>query len=161
VAYDAWTQALLTPVIVRVGGSVAVVYGVDSSLVVPAGADAPLAVRLVNAGRQAWDVATGSPPPGGGVALLVWLRSGRTPATLVATWVSVGGQPAPDPVSAVIDPEAAAPGGTATITLDLVAPAVPGEYLVLVDVLSPALGPLSSYGSPPAIVRVSVTAPGR
>jgi hypothetical protein len=157
IAYDESTQALLTPVIVRVGGPVAVAYGVDPSLVLETATRTSLAVRVVNAGRETWDVTSPTPPGGDASALLVWLRTGRTPATLVATWVSVGGQGAPDPAHAALDPAVSAAGGTGTVALTLVAPATPGEYLLLIDVLSPVLGPLSSRGSPPAIVRVSVT----
>jgi hypothetical protein len=51
-----------------------------------------------------------------------------------------------------------APGGSAQVNLALTAPADPGDYLLLLDVVSPAVGPLSSVGSQPAIVRVTVGA---
>ena len=51
-----------------------------------------------------------------------------------------------------------APGGSAQVNLALTAPAAPGDYLLLLDVVSPSSGPLSSLGSQPAIVRVTVGA---
>ncbi len=157
VAYDAATQALLTPVLVRVGGPVAVAYGAPGSLALGAGAGASLAVRVVNAGSEAWDQAADAPPAGGGEAILSWLRTARLPADLVATWVSPAGLPVPDPVPVVLDPAVAAPGGAVSVTVPLVAPAVAGDYLLLLDVASPAHGSLTALGNAPGLVRVSVT----
>ena len=83
----------------------------------------------------------------------------RLPATLVATWVSTEGRPVPAPVSVLIDADASAPGEAVSVMVGLVAPADPGSYLVMLDVLSPSLGPLSARGIPPGIVRVTVTGP--
>lgn len=160
VAYDAATQALLTPAIVRVAGPVAVAYGVEPSVSVPAGATATLPVRVMNAGTEAWDVVTPTPPVGAVDNILTWLRTGRVPAHLVGTWLSTSGLPVPDPVSVVIDPSGSEPGGVVTLDLALATPDAPGEYLLLLDVISPAHGPLSAIGGTPAIVRVSVAPAG-
>jgi hypothetical protein len=157
VAYDAATQALLTPVIVRVGGPIAVAYGAPGALSVPAGTTASTAVRVVNAGSQAWDEETASPPELSADELLAWLSTSRVPASLVATWVSTTGLPVPAPSSVVLGLAVGAPGGESAVILDLVAPEAPGEYLLLLDVVSPVHGPLSALGSAPALVRVSVT----
>ena len=47
-------QALLTPVLVRVGGRVSAAYGVASSVSIPAGG-CGAQVRIMNAGLERWD----------------------------------------------------------------------------------------------------------
>ncbi len=71
--------------------------------------------------------------------------------------MSPQGLPVPAPISAAIDPKAAAPGGSAAVGLSVTAPAQAGEYLLLLDVVTPDHGALSTLGSTPSIVRVSVT----
>ncbi len=159
VAYDAATEGLLTPVLVRVSGPVAVAYGAPASLSVDAGSTASIPVRVVNAGSEVWDEASDTPPAGGlAQEILSWLRTSRLPAKLVATWVSTASLPVPDPVTVVLDPSVAVPGGAVSVRVDLVAPAEAGDYLLLLDVESPALGALSAQGSAPALVRVTVAA---
>jgi hypothetical protein len=160
IAYDAATQALLTSEIVRVAGPVAVAYGVAPSISMAAGAAGTVPVRVMNAGTEAWDEPTATPPAGAADDILTWLRTGRAPAHLVATWLSTGGLPVPAPVTAVIDPSGSEPGGAVALDLALMAPAVPGEYLLLMDVISPVHGPLSANGGGPAIIRVSVARAG-
>ncbi len=154
-AYDAATQALLVPVIVRVGGPVAAAYGAPSSVAVPAGSVTDVAVRVVNAGSERWDrvVPRGPLRVGGepGLDRLTTLH-----ARLVATWVSADGLAVPSAVSVVLGDAASTPGGISSVTVPLAAPSVPGSYLVLLDVLSPSRGPLSALGSAPAIIRVTV-----
>jgi hypothetical protein len=155
VAYDAATQALLTPVIVRVGGPYSVAYGAPAAVTVESGLPSSIAVRVVNAGTETWDVAS-SMPPSRPDELLVWLRTSRAPARLVGTWVSADGLPVPQPAIVALDPESVGPGGSTVVSLDLVAPATPGQYLLMLDVVSPTMGPLSAYGSAPGLVRVTV-----
>ena len=156
VAYDAATQALLAPVLVRVSGPIAAAFGVASSIITPASSSTTIAVRVVNAGTAAWDAASSAPPAGLADELLSWLRTGRLPAHLVATWVSTAGAAIPRPASVVLDPAVSAPDGSATMLVPLVSPAAPGDYLLLLDVVSPAHGTLSALGSQPAMVRVTV-----
>jgi hypothetical protein len=156
VAYDDRTQAMLTPVLVKVGGDMGAAYGVPSSLTLDGGTTVMLPVRVLNAGAQRWDLETAAPdamiaddPVGTG-------RTVTLPARLVATWVSADGRVVPAPASVALAPEAAAPGGIAEAEIQLTAPTEGGEYLLLLDVVSPATGPLSSQGTQPAIVRVTV-----
>jgi hypothetical protein len=154
-AYDAATQALLVPVIVHVGGPVAVAYGAPPSLAVTAGDVSAVAVRVVNAGSERWDMVRPAAPimqiedpaADGLIAL---------PARLVATWVSADGLAVPEPVAVLLGRTVAEPGGVSSVLVELTAPATPGSYLVLLDVLSPSRGPLSALGSAPAIIRVTV-----
>ena len=158
VAYDAATQALLVPVLVRVGGAMAVGYGVPATLSATAGASVDLPVRVLNAGSTRWDQVLAAPisrvagEPG------VDLRTTTVPPQLVATWVSAGGLVVPDPLTVRLDDAVSAPGGTSDAILELQAPVEPGTYLLLLDVLTPESGPMSAMGGAPAIVRVTVNA---
>ena len=153
IAYDAATQALLHPVIVRVGGPYTAAFGAPAGLALAAGGHTTIAVRVVNAGSQVWDAITAAPPVESD-SLLSWLRTSRTPPRLVATWVSTAGIAVPVPASRALSPAAAKPGGTDAVLLGLDAPPIPGEYLLLLDVLTPTRGALSTLGSAPALVRV-------
>ena len=110
VAFDAATQALLTPMLVRVGGPVAVAYGVAPSASIPAGASMDLPVRVRNTGLERLDRQLALPrtvPEGERVSAdgpVVMLPS------LVATWVSAGGQAVPPSVAVELAPDAATPG---------------------------------------------------
>ncbi|HEY6570870.1 MAG TPA: hypothetical protein VIZ22_11285 [Candidatus Limnocylindrales bacterium] len=156
VAYDAPTQSKLTSALVRVGGLYSAAFGAPSSLAMAAGSTSTVGVRVVNAGSQGWDVES-STPPSEPDSLLIWLRTQRTAARVVGTWVSAQGMQVPGPVSTALDPKAAEPGGSAAVGLAVVAPAQAGDYLLLLDVVSPTHGTLSTLGSTPALIRVSVT----
>jgi hypothetical protein len=158
IAYDAPTQSKLTSVIVHVGGLYSAAFGAPTVLALNTGAASTVGVRVVNAGSQVWD-APSSTPPSEPDSLLVWLRTNRTAARVTGTWVSSQGLPVPSPASAAIDPTAAAPGGSAAVGLNVVAPDQAGDYLLLLDVVTPTHGALSTLGSTPAIIRVSVTGP--
>ena len=158
VAYDAPTQAMVNSVLVRVGGAYTAAFGAPTSISLSTGARDTVGVRVVNAGSQGWD-APSTTPPAESDSLLIWLRTSRTAARLVGTWVSTEGLPVPAPTSKALDPTAAAPGGTAAVGLPLVAPSQPGQYLLLLDVVTPKHGALSTLGSTPSLIRVSVTGP--
>jgi len=156
VAFDAATQALLTPMLVRVGGPVAVAYGVAPSVSIQAGASTVLPVRVRNTGLERLDRQLALPrtvPGGQGVSSdgpVVMLPS------LVATWVSASGQAVPPPAVVDLAPDVATPGGETAARLKLVGPVEPGEYLLLLDVRSPSQGSLLAHGGVPTLVRVSV-----
>jgi hypothetical protein len=154
VAYDAATQALLTPVIVHVSGPFAVAFGIPASVSVPAGGATTVAVKVLNAGSRRWNaiVAAPSGTDGEPAASAIVLPS------LVATWVSTTGNPVPAAISMPVPGDAWAPGGSADVVLDVVAPAEPGSYLLILDVMAPEHGPLSSLGGEPAMIRVTVNA---
>ena len=148
VAYDAPTQSELRSVIVHVGGLYSAAFGAPSSLALGTGASSTVGVRVVNAGSEDWDVETPTPPTEPD-SLLIWLRTQRTAARVVATWVSPQGLPVPASVSAAIDPKAAAPGGSTAVGLSVVAPSQAGDYLLLLDVVTPTHGALSDAGQHP------------
>jgi hypothetical protein len=156
VEYDAATQALLTPVLVRVGGSKAVAYGAPTTLVTTAGQASEVPVRVLNAGALRWDqVVTAAPNRIAGEQGLE-LRTTTLPAHLVATWVAGNGAAVPAPITIRLDNVVFAPGGAAETVLPLQAPDTAGSYLLLLDVQTPESGPMSALGSAPAIIRVTV-----
>ncbi|MEI7742233.1 MAG: hypothetical protein WCK58_00630 [Chloroflexota bacterium] len=157
VAYDAATQALLTPVIVRVGGPVAAAYGVQPTLSAAPGTAVGVMLRVVNTGSVRWDQVVTAPPSKVAGEAQLPARTSTVPAHLIATWVSSDGLAVPDPVTLPLDAIVAGPGGSTTVTLSLVAPGLAGEYLLLVDVLSPSAGPISALGTAPALIRVTVS----
>ena len=135
VAYDAATQAMLTPVLVRIGGAIAVAYGAPANLTLNAGMrgvdpGARPQRRLRGAGtcRSRSARATGGDDPTTGY------HTSRFPAILTATWVSTDGRPVPAAASTELDATIAAPGGSVAVALDVTAPDSPGEYLLLLDI---------------------------
>ncbi len=165
VVYDDATQALLTPVLVRVSGPIAAAYGAPATLALGVDSDTTIAVKVLNAGTDRWDAqvalpaATRSalvPDPGVTPDRIAPPRTTTRGADLVATWVSADGQPVPEALTASLPDEVSAPGGVADVLLQLHAPSAPGTYLILVDVVTPNHGPLSSMGTTPAIIRVTV-----
>ena len=154
VAYDAASQALVHPLIVRVGGALDAVYRVAPAIIADAGTAFALPAAVANAGSTPW---------GRAAAVRHRPRGGMEPtsALLVAHWVSAtGGSPGADEPSAVRLPAGLEPGATAVATLELSAPATPGTYLLLVDIVVPDTGSLAAAGVEPAIVRVTVERPG-
>jgi hypothetical protein len=157
VAYDAATQALVPALVVRVTGPLTATYGAPSTAKAAAGASFQLDVRVRNLGRSAW----------GHPAVVLSPRIGELDpaihATLIARWVDLSGlvtTPA-GPVGAVASsmlPAGLEPGTTAAVEVQLTAPAVPGEYLLILDVVDPVTGSLAAAGVPPGIVRVTVGA---
>ncbi len=156
VAYDAATQALVTPVLVRIRPALAAAYGVQPALDVTSGADAELPIRVLNAGSKRWDLEVTAPPSRVAGEPGVMSRTTTLRANLVVTWISAAGQPVPDALVTRLDDAVMAPGGSSALTLGLTAPDQPGQYLLLVDVVAPSGGALSAEGVQPAIVRVTV-----
>ncbi|HET9345810.1 MAG TPA: hypothetical protein VFO05_08910, partial [Candidatus Limnocylindrales bacterium] len=152
VAYDAATQALMPALIVRVTGPLTAVYDVPPAAFATTGEAFDLHVGVTNLGAAAWGA------PGvhrlGGVEAEPARR-----ATLVARWVSLadgaGGAPAPE--STALLPAGLAPGAAADVGFRLTAPDAAGDYLLLVDVITPRSGSLAVAGVPPGIIRVTVS----
>jgi hypothetical protein len=160
VAYDAATQALLAPVLVRVGGALAVAYGAPQTLALATGSSNDVAIRVLNAGSSSWakDIPAPRAQPSNGGSH----TTGRTKTilpSLVATWVSTDGHEVPSAVTVKLDKAVADPGGSSVAVLSLEAPSVAGTYLLLLDVVTPDYGALSAKGSTPALVRVTVGEP--
>jgi hypothetical protein len=154
VAYDAETQALVPALIVRVTGPLTAAYEAPPVVFADAAGAIDLPVGVTNLGAAAW----GSPAVKSRLGGAEGEPAQR--ATIVARWVPIAGSdagaPAPD-ASAVLPP-GLAPGASARVVLTLSAPQAPGDYLVLLDVLTPRSGSLAAAGVAPGIVRVTVGA---
>jgi hypothetical protein len=53
-----------------------------------------------------------------------------------------------------------ASGNKADAILGLTAPSTPGDYLLVLDVVTPERGSLVASGADPTLVRITVVAPG-
>lgn len=153
VAYDAATQALMPALIVRVTGAVSVRYDAPATAYATAGAAFKLRVGVTNLGATAWGNAAVNHHVGSAE-----IEPARR-ATLVARWVDLSGRPggAPAPERTSVLPAALAPGASVAVELTLVAPTTAGDYLLLVDVITPSAGSLAIAGASPALVRISVS----
>ena len=129
----------------------------------PAGTQAVLGVRVANLGTSAWGHAA-IVDDGSGAS------DGNAPAqaaTLVARWIALSGAAVPGlgtgagtgaDVIATDLPIGLEPGATADVALALTVPATPGEYLLLLDIVTPADGSLIASGADPTLVRITVVA---
>jgi hypothetical protein len=156
VAYDLATQAMVPVLIVRVSGDL------DAQIVAPAALELTTTERstidlwVANLGRRAWGHEG------------IRARDRLTPATfarVVGRWVALGdaegtaaaaGAASADPAAL---PVGMAPRDVVSAGLGVVAPTVPGEYLLMLDVVTPDDGSLVANGLEPTIVRVTVSAP--
>ena len=156
VVYDAATQALIPSLIVRVTGDFdgAILATPTAELV--AGSDAELDVRAINLGLTAWGhdaIATASNLIGGGAK--------ARGADVVGRWIplSAGAALPTDPDAQVVRTElpiGLQPGVKVDTVLDLVAPTAPGQYLLMLDIVTPERGSLVAAGADPTLIRVTV-----
>ncbi len=152
VAYDAATQTVLPTLAVRVTGDLDGAILVAPTATLPAGTDVGLPVRVVNLGKAAW---------GHGPTIETGSRFDIDPAvaaTLVGRWLALSdGTMTPVPATARVDlPAGLEPRVTVDATLALAVPDRPGDYLLVLDVLTPEHGSLIAAGVEPTIVRVTV-----
>ncbi len=154
-AYDAASQALLTPVLVRVAGPLSAAFGIATDLQVAAGQAFELPIRVANTGIKGWTTVLDAPN----------LASGGDDhhsrrvltAHVIGSWISSTGSPVPAAADGTVDESASQPGGTGVVTLRGQAPDKTGSYLLLVDVVTAEFGAISATGSSPALIRVTVT----
>ena len=154
VAYDAATQALIPALIVRVTGPLTAAYDAQPVAFADAGETFELPVGVTNLGASAWGAPAVQNRIGGAET-----EPGRR-ATLVARWVAIGGADSGSPVpdTRAVLPAGLAPGASTSAVLSLTAPDAPGDYLLLLDVITPRSGSLAAAGVAPGIVRVTVEA---
>ena len=154
VAYDAATQALIPALVVRVTGPLTATYAAPATATAAAGGRFSLTVRVANLGRNPWGHTAQAHAIGAEL-------EPATRATLVARWVDLGsGAPTATPsagAASTILPAGLASAAVVTVDMLLSAPAVAGEYLLVLDVVDPQTGSLAAAGVPPGIVRVTVT----
>jgi hypothetical protein len=141
--------------VVRVTGPLAAIYRAPSTATAAAGTSFTVSVRVTNLSQAAWGLAAEVDSVRAAV-----IEPAR-PATVVARWVGLDGigaqaSPVGGAGSAVL-PSGLAPGASVDVDVQLTAPNAPGEYLLVLDVIDPAIGSLAAAGVPPGIVRVTVT----
>jgi hypothetical protein len=155
VAYDAATQALLPSLIVRVTGDFDGAIQVAPTAALKAGTGLALGIRVVNLGVAAWGHK--AIPPTSNLSGYVKAEA----ATVVGTWIplSAGAAAPVDPAAPDLSARltiALAPGKSADATIELTAPAAAGDYLLLLDIVTPEHGSLAAAGGNPTLVRVTV-----
>jgi hypothetical protein len=128
-----------------------IAYGVAPALSVAAQSTIELPVRLANDGAMPW-----ADPPVASEDIREPRSTSRPAPQLVARWLPLGLDASRIAGPSIANAPRVAPGREATVELSLVVPAEPGEYLLVIDLLSPLHGSLAAAGSPPAGVRVSV-----
>ena len=157
VVYDAATQALIPTLVVRVTGDLDAGMDAPTRLDLVPGATTDLTVWIANLGRKAWGhpaIEDARDPDGGDPA---------EAAQITGTWVALGAdnpdqQAAADAASvdAVTLPAGFKPRAVAAPKLRLFAPSVAGEYLLVLDIVTPEAGSLTARGVEPATIRVTV-----
>ena len=149
VAFDAASQALVAESIVRVAGQLEAAWSVVPELQIPAGQATDLPVVIANVGAERW----GRPSTDGKIRRPGFLRPG---AAIVGHWLALDPDAEAPQVRVRADIRDLEPGAWVATNVRLVAPARPGEYLLLLDVVVPGHGSLTATGSDPQLVRVTV-----
>lgn len=152
VAYDPATQALLSPMLVRVVGDLDARILATDATTLEAGTTVPLDVRVANLGKATW-----------GRAAVVdhGRRGGAEPAMsadVIGHWVALDAGAAgavPAGVRATLPP-ALESGDTVGASLQLTVPEEAGQYLLVLDVVTPDGGSLAARGVEPTMIRVTV-----
>ncbi len=157
VEYDDATQAMIPTLNVRVTGDYDAAIDVVPSAQLTTHQEALLGIRVANIGKLAWGHGAVNTPSGRNVP--------AQPATVVGRWLplSAGAALDADPTTQETDatlPIAFASGQKSDAILGITAPSTPGDYLLLLDVVTPERGSLVASGADPTLVRITVVAPG-
>jgi hypothetical protein len=156
-AYDDATQAMLPSLNVRVTGDYDMAVDVVPAAQLTTRQEALLGIRVTNIGKLAWGHGAVNTPSGRNVPAQA--------ATVVGRWLplSPGAALDADPTTQETDATLGIPfasGQKADSILGLTAPSTPGDYLLLLDVVTPERGSLVALGADPTLVRITVVAPG-
>ena len=157
VAYDTASQAMIPSLIVRVTGDFDGAIGAAATADITAGTAVALDVRVANLGTTAWGHEAVASPASLGTGALAQA------ANVVGRWIplSVGAVLPADPAAQTTRTElpiGLEPGVSVNATLDLTAPSAPGQYLLLLDIVTPERGSLVASGADPTLIRVTVVA---
>jgi hypothetical protein len=143
-------EPLVPAQLVRVASPLAATYRVKSDVSAPAGVDVALPVTVVNSGFLSWteDPAVASADRRSGTRATAqltahWVGLGQTDTTIAPASVSVG---------------VLGPGQSAAVTVRLRTPEAPGQYALVLDIVTPSDGSIVAAGADPGIVRVTVRA---
>ena len=155
VAYDAVSQAMIPSLIVRVTGDFDGSIQAAPTANVTAGTAVALDVRVANLGTTPWGhTAVAS-------AASLGLGARAQVANVVGRWIplSLDAAAAADPATQAVLaglPMGMKPGASVTATLALTVPTAPGQYLFLLDVVTPERGSLVASGADPTLIRITV-----
>jgi len=157
VAYDAASQALLPSLLVRITGDFDGAIQAAPTVELTAGREALLGLRVVNLGKTPWGHEATENPAG----LARKASVAAEAATVVGRWIplSAGAKLPLDEArhSATTKlPFGLEPGVSLDAVLGLTAPDVAGDYLLVLDVVTPERGSLIASGAEPTLVRVTV-----
>ena len=153
VVYDDATQSLIPTLSVRVTGDFDASIDVVPTVQLTAGQEALLGIRVTNLGKTTW---------GHGPIDTPWsaTKAPAEAATVVARWTPLSaGAALGDPATQSADanlPIGLAPGTKADAILGLSAPTAAGDYLLVLDIVTPERGSLIASGADPTLVRVTV-----
>ena len=165
VAYDAATQAMLRPLIVRVTGDHDAGVIAPEQLDLAPGQAEQVPIWVANLGKSPWGRKAVPLSRSGDAAMRE--ADPATQARLIGTWVAPGGLDDPTQADAAAAaavtpyqlPAAMAPRAVEKTSLVVYAPSAPGDYLLVLDILTPDVGSLSAQGVDPTIIRVHVAVP--
>jgi hypothetical protein len=165
VAFDADSQGEVAALIVRLTGPHDAAISAPPSVDVSPGAAHSISLWVTNLGTAAWGEKLQPAKPVDTSRKPV----ASTPATharIVGTWVALDLDDARQveaasaaSVTATELPAAFEPRGVAKATLRMFAPSAAGDYLLLIDIVTPQAGSLAAHGVEPTIVRVHVAEP--
>jgi hypothetical protein len=166
VAYDAATQAMVSTLIVRVTGDLDAGVIAPSQIEATPGQAQRVSVWVANLGKAAWGRKPEPIKRSADGALRQTNLDDATHARLAGTWVALGGLDDPAQLAAAAAasvtpvelPAGMAPRSVTKVELTAFAPTAPGDYLLMLDILTPGVGSLSAQGVDPTIVRVHVGA---
>lgn len=164
VAYDPATQAMVPTLIVRVTGDH------DAGVIAPRQVDMTpgqadkLSIWIANLGKADWGKKAAPISRSSDTHMRQSDLDHATHARLTGTWLALGGIDDPTQqaaaaaaaVSAVELPAGLAPRAAVKAELVLFAPSAPGDYLLILDILTPEVGSLSAQGVDPTVIRVHV-----
>jgi hypothetical protein len=166
VAYDAATQAMVPTLVIRVTGDHDAGVIAPKQIDLATGQADKMPIWIANLGKTAWGKkADPITRRSDGIRQTNLVHASH--ARLTGTWLALGGLDDPTQqaaaaavaVTPVELPAGIAPRAVVKADLVISAPSVPGDYLLILDILTPEVGSLSAHGVDPTIVRVRVTAP--
>jgi len=144
----------------------------DAGVVAPAqvqmtpGQADTLSVWIANLGKEAWGRKARPISRSSDTGVRQSDIDDATHARVTGTWLALGGLDDPVQLAAAAAasvtpaelPAGLEPRAVAKADVVYFAPSAPGDYLLILDILTPELGSLSALGVDPTIVRVHVAA---
>jgi hypothetical protein len=166
VAFDPASQAMVSALIVRLTGPHDAIVAAPQSVELAPGAAHEMVLWITNVGSSPWGeeavlgtrTEENSRKPTGSVS--------ATHARVVGTWIPLGAgtQAAVDAAAAASVKPTQLPAGfkprdVTKVDVRMFAPSAAGDYLLVLDIVTPQVGSLAAQGVDPTIVRVRVATP--